>query len=804
MFRMDVKISVRSLVEFILRSGDIDNRTDSGYDTDAMQAGSRIHKRIQKSMGKQYRPEVSLSRTFTDGDLNLTVEGRADGILTDENGILIDEIKGIYADIHFLKEPYPLHLAQVKCYAAIFSNQEKTDPVLCRVTYASLSREEEERKHRLTDNLKQFTYSFSASELEEWMQDVVGKYFRWARFLSNHIEERDQSAAEISFPFPYREGQKKTAVDVYRSIKRSRNLFIQAPTGVGKTLSVLFPSVKAVGEGLSSRIFYLTAKTVTGNAALDAFSLLEKHGLLFKTVMITAKEKACANDVFECNPDACPYAKGHFDRINDAVFSILSEENLITRTTIETYAKRYKVCPYEFSLDISSWCDAVVGDYNYVFDPRVHLRRFFSGEGEKDYIFLIDEAHNLISRASEMYSAVLYKEDILKIKRLTGKMSKRLTNALTQCSREMLSLKRISEDAYTDAGGGEPHKKKEITVLKNIDTLSQKLIGLDSELKKFLEEHKKFPDRDQAVDFFFEVRTFLDTCVHTGEGYRIYAGFTKEKVFFVKLLCIDPSHNLNEYFSQCRSAVFFSATLLPVNYYKTLLTGNTDEYAILAESPFHAKNRLLAIGRDVTSRYVKRNDAEYRKIADYIRKTAQVRRGNYLCFFPSYEFLEKVSGFLDEESFRLIRQSRHMTEEEREQFLSKFDSAKEETQVGLCVMGGIFAEGIDLTDEKLIGALIIGTGLPMINPESELAREYFDEKGEPGFDYAYRFPGMNKVMQAAGRVIRTDTDRGVILLLDERFLFSSYKTLFPREWEEHEITDLKGVSALLRNFWKTT
>lgn len=800
---MDIRISVRFLVEFLLRSGDIDNRTDTGADPDAMQAGSRIHKKIQKSMGPDYRPEVALSRKFEEDGISLTVEGRADGIEKEENGFVIDEIKGIFADPDLLKEPRPLHLSQVKCYAAMFAEQENLREITCQVTYCDLTTdttgENTVRKRFSLKDLKKFRIRYTAEELETWFRDLVKMYFRWARFLDSHRKARNASASGIGFPYAYRPGQKETAVDVYRAILRSRNLFIQAPTGVGKTLSTLYPSVRAIGEGLTSGIFYLTAKTVTGFVAQDAFLLMEKEGLDFKTVTITAKEKACLNSEFDCNPDSCPYAKGHFDRVNDAVFEILQKETVITRQVIETYAEKWQVCPYEFSLDIAVWCDAVICDYNYVFDPRVKLKRFFSENGSrngktKDYIFLIDEAHNLISRASEMFSAEIVKEDILNCKKKTAGMDRKLTSALTECNREMLSLKRNMKEAAVKG-------EEKTEILPGTGTLEFPLLKLDAELSKFLENRRNFPDRKEIQDFFFRVREFLDICSRAGDGYRIYAKTDREGRFSVKLLCVDPSSNLGDSLSFCRTAVFFSATLLPVDYYKELLTGNREEYAICAPSPFDPAKRLLAVGRDVTSRYARRNDAEYRKISDYIRKTVSSRTGNYICFFPSYEFMEKVSVKLKDSGFDFLVQSRHMMEEEREAFLAEFGVKREKTLVGLCVMGGIFAEGIDLANEKLIGAVIVGTGLPMINPESEMAKDYFDGLGKPGFDYAYRFPGMNKVMQAAGRVIRTVEDTGVILLLDDRFLKRDYRSLFPAEWNDAKITDIDGVSALLRDFW---
>lgn len=783
---MNIHISVRSFVEFIMRSGDIDDRTDYGADPEAMQAGCRMHRLIQKSMPDEYRAEVPLKMDFQEDGIVLTLEGRADGIMDADGKTMVDEIKCVYSDLKGIQKPQPVHLAQAKCYAAAYADLNGIRNITCQITYCSLETEGHPQ------DIKRFRFDYTAEELKIWLQDAVGRYFKWARFESSHDAERNSSAAALAFPFAYREGQKKTATDVYRAILRSRNLFIQAPTGVGKTLSVVFPSVKAVGEGLSSRIFYLTAKTVTRTVAEETFALLKQSGLCFKTVTITAKEKACLNNVFACNPDDCPYAKGHFDRINEAVYDIINSEDIITSREINEYANKHKVCPYEYSLDISNWCDAVIGDYNYAFDPRVRLRRYFSDVTGGDYLLLIDEAHNLVSRASEMFSASLKKEDVLKCRKLIRKNApgrKRLLKSLTALNSAMLSLKKeTAEDR--------------ITVLNGISSYAEQLDTLYTELSRFLETKKHFDDRKEVLDFFFEVRTFIDVCARTGKGYRIYAKNDDADGFFIRLLCIDPAANLSESLALCRSAVFFSATLLPVNYYKELLTGNRDEYAVYAPSPFDPEKRLLVVGSDVTSRYDRRNEKEYEKIASYIIRTVSVRSGNYICFFPSYAYLKKVEPYLCGRDYRIITQSQNMPENEREKFLREFDQPAGGVLLGLCVMGGVFAEGIDLAHEKLIGVFVVGTGLPMINDESELTKEYFAEDGKPGFDYAYRFPGMNKVMQAAGRVIRTDTDCGIIELLDDRFLQPSYRALFPQEWENFEITDINGIAGLTESFWK--
>ena len=783
-----VRISVRALIEFILRSGDIDNRTESGPDPEAMLAGGRIHRKIQRSMPSTYRAEVPLKTAFEDGDLQLVVEGRADGIDRRDGMVLVDEIKGVYADVTRFTEAKPLHLAQAYCYACMLAREEGLSGVTCQITYCDLD----------TEEIRRFQTVRTAEELETWMTDLAEQYFRWAHFQADHREERNRSGEAMDFPYDYRPGQKRIAVDVFRAVRRSRNLFVQAPTGVGKTLSVLFPSVKAMAEGLTERIFYLTAKTVTASVAEENLQVLLNRGLDLLACTIRAKEKLCPNEVFECNPELCPYAKGHFDRVNDAVFELLKEGGLFTAERLLAAAEKAGVCPYEFALDVSVWCDTVIADYNYAFDPRVRLRRYFSEGTGGDYIFLVDEAHNLPDRASEMYSASLVKEDVLALKKLIMKKDGRTSRALDRLNRAMLSLRRNLGD-YPEVGRG--ILSGTVAELPDINFLMEPLTGSYFELSRLLEEQKNFPERKEVLTGFFEIRTFLETAEQAGEGYRIYARFDDDG-FRIRLLCVDPSARLKKCLESARTTVFFSGTLLPVQYYKEMLTGDPEEYAIYTESPFDPENRLLLAASDVSSRYQRRTETEFRRIAEYLRITVSAKTGNYLAFFPSYEFLGKVEKVLRIPGTEILVQEKEMDEDQRRAFLSVFAKADGNSRLGLCVMGGAFSEGIDLAEDRLIGCIVVGTGLPAINPESELVKEYFDAAGKDGFDYAYRYPGMNKVRQAAGRLIRTDRDRGVILLLDDRFLTPHSRSLFPLEWADLRRTDLSRIEEELNSFWK--
>ena len=785
-----IRISVRNLVEFILRAGDIDNRI-AATDKDTMQLGSRIHRKIQKQMGPDYHAEVSLKYEIPCNGFILRLEGRADGIIELPEGIVIDEIKGVLRDLKQIKEPVPVHLAQAMCYAYIYAVSHELSEIGVQMTYCNME----------TEEIKRFQSGYTLEELKQWFYDLVGKYEKWARYQIRWKEKRDKSIKGVEFPFEYREGQKNLVTSVYRTILRQKKLFIQAPTGVGKTIATIFPAVKAVGEGLGDKIFYLTAKTITRTVAWQAFETLREQALRMKVIVLTAKDKICFCEETNCNPDYCPYAKGHFDRVNDAVYELLISSDELNREILEEQARKWQVCPYEMSLDIAVWVDAIICDYNYVFDPQAHLRRFF-GEGNKgDYLFLIDEAHNLVERGRQMYSASICKEDFLSIKKKVRYEDEKLTARLEDCNRGLLAMKRECE---------------EYTVLNSVSHIYLKLLNLVTELERFLEECEKEDIREEVLEFYFHIRSFMDTHERLDENYVIYSELDGEGKFWIHLFCVNPAENLGEFLQKGNSTIFFSATLLPINYYKKLLSTGKEDYAIYAESPFDVKNRLLMVGGDVSTKYTRRNADMYHKYAEYLWKLTNGKKGNYLAFFPSYRFLEDVY-----ESFEMIRekkeienfpvighrvtcvvQSQSMSEKDREEFLSAFEEEREESLLGFCVMGGIFSEGIDLTEDKLIGAVIVGTGLPQVCREREILKEYFDQHGQRGFDYAYLYPGMNKVLQAAGRVIRTDEDRGVILLLDDRFFDRRYQETFPREWENRRNCSLENMTEQIEEFWK--
>lgn len=844
----ELHISVRNLVEFILRGGDIDNRS-SRMVQEAMLEGGKIHRKIQKSMGSSYTAEVPLKIERIEESYILVVEGRADGIAfgefaadepaeqmeeqrlvdaqKDEMQIgeplwYIDEIKGVYRNLASMEQPVYVHKAQAMCYAYIYALQNHLDRIGVQMTYCNLD----------TEDIRYFREIWEWENLYDWFEHLITEYKKWADWQIAWRKIRQESIVQLEFPYPYREGQRKLVADVYRTIMRRKTLFIQAPTGVGKTISTIFPAVKAVGEGLADRIFYLTAKTITATVAKETFQILREHGYQAKIIQLTAKEKLCmcgedGTEALECNPVNCPYAKGHYDRVNDAVYDLLQTSDLFTREEILAQAKKYQVCPFEMSLDVATWVDNILCDYNYVFDPNVYLKRFFQEGIKGDYIFLVDEAHNLVDRSREMYSVQLYKEDMLAVKRIMKPHHYMIAKTLDKCNKAMLEFKRECET---------------YEVQESVGVLTFHLMRLASQLEEFFEKPREFPEKKEVLDFYFEVRNFLNMYELVDEHYVIYTQMEEDGRFMIKLFCVDPSLNLQKCIDKANATIFFSATLLPINYYKQILSTKEDNYAIYAESTFAESQRLLAFAPDVSTKYTRRGPAEYLRIAQYIQVAVEGKEGNYMVFFPSYKMMQDVYEVFrdiaegenpadsaeevqdredgkdgkegknskdgrygrDEKNqiLEICMQTSNMQEQEREQFLQMFEQEREGSLVAFCVMGGIFSEGIDLKNDKLIGAIIVGTGLPQISNERQILKDYYDERGLSGFDYAFRYPGINKVLQAAGRVIRTQEDRGIILLLDERFLQADYAPLFPREWKERKVCNLKQIKEEVKRFWK--
>lgn len=789
--KQEIKISVRNLVEFVLRSGDLDSSFRS---MSRAVDGTKAHQKVQKSKDENYEAEVTLKHSFVHEGFIFRIEGRADGIIYEglevnkeineekspDCSICIDEIKSTTRPLEIIDENYnELHWAQAKCYAYIYSLQNKLDNIDVQLTYFHLD----------TEMVKNIRKNFSFKSLEEFFYDIIDKYIVWANFTSQWGIVRDNSVKELVFPFEkYRIGQRELAVTVYRTIRDGKKLFAQAPTGIGKTISTLFPTVKAFSEGHASKIFYLTAKTIARQVAEEAFIKMREKGLRFKTLTLTAKDKICFKDESRCDPEYCEYAKGHFNRVNDGLLDILKNEDELSRTVVEKYSRKHNICPFEFSLDLALWADTVICDFNYVFDPRVYLKRFFD-LSNNEYTFLIDEAHNLVDRSREMFSATLYKRPFLDLKRVFKDKEPRIAKSLDKLNSYMLKMKKLCGDENF-------YIQKEMP-----DDISYLLNNLMSESEEFLATKQGIEGHKELLDLFFEALSFTRILELYDDRYVTYVEKDSKDVK-LKIFCLDPSYLLSEAVKRGKTAIFFSATLSPIEYFKDILGGHQDDDVMILPSPFDQKNLLLMIASNVSTRYKDRENS-YHMIADYI-KIVSKEKGNYLVFFPSYKYMNDVYEIFIEKypEYNSIIQTNAMTEEEREAYLSKFQYNPKETLISFAVMGGIFSEGVDLKGDRLSGAIVVGVGLPQICLERNIIRQYFDENNNKGFNYAYMYPGMNKVLQAAGRVIRTEKDKGVVLLIDDRFAYKSYKMIFPKEWRHNiEVFSPEKVKSMIDLFW---
>lgn len=771
-----ISISVRSLVEFVLLHGDL----VSGFaGSSRLGEAIKAHQTVQKSSLEDYAPEVALSLATEIEGVRFQISGRADGIIRRENGIFIDEIKTTTGVLEFIEEDSNrLHWAQAQCYAYMYATENCCSAMGVQVTYYQLDTAETKIFFRILD----------IAELQEFFEDLLRRYLAWARMIQDWEGVRDRSIAALEFPFAsYRPGQRELAGGVYKTIREGHKLFIQAPTGTGKTIATIFPALKALAEHSTSRIFYLTAKTVTRTIAEDSLAQMRQRGLRVKSATLTAKDKVCLVPGAACTADECEYARGYYDRVREASKEIFQQDQW-NRSTILEHALTHQICPFEFSLDLALWADIIICDYNYAFDPRVYLKRFFA-DGGGDFTFLIDEAHNLLDRAREMFSAQLFKQSVLDLKKATKEDLPKVSKSLATLNTVLLGLRKQCEEMGTCVSKEQP--KELYPALRKFTHLAE----------EYLVQNQPTPFREQLLEFYFKACAFLRTAEIYDQRYVTYYEGTDQD-FFVKLFCLDPSHLLREGMRRGKASILFSATLSPLEYFIQSLGGDEDSYKLRLTSPFASDNLCLLVEDKISTKYRTRINS-YGSVAEVIGEVVRAKTGNYLVFFPSYRYLAEVQVRFSElyPEVDVICQTTGMSEVDRENFLHRFESGGGRNLVGFALMGGLFGEGIDLTGERLTGAIIVGVGLPQVCLEREVIRCYFQEEMGNGFEYAYIYPGMNKVLQAAGRVIRTESDRGVVVLIDERFGQPGYTRLFPPEWRPHKVGDNRTLRDELEKFW---
>ena len=771
-----VGVAVRTLVDFVLKSGDL---AFAFRGTRRALEGLRAHQKIQSGRPAGYTPEIPVRHRLETKRIVLAIDGRIDGVFQDGADTVIDEIKSTRRELKALRdEPDARHWGQAKLYAWMYAAEQGLERIDVQLTYYHLE----------TGRTLEIRQRFAFATLAAFAEALVTEFLAWAEGLDEWRRRRDRAIQALVFPFEsYRAGQRRMAVAVYRAIQEGHPAMIQAPTGIGKTLGTVFPAVKAMGAGLTSRVFYLTARTTGQRTVEKTLALLGAAGLAFKSLTLTAKDKLCPHPEAACTPEECPRARGHYDRLKGARQAAF-EQMALDREALTRLAGMHAVCPFELGLDMALWTDMVIADYNYAFDPRVYLRRFFEETGN-DFIFLIDEAHNLVDRSREMFSAALDKQAFLDLRRDLREDHPVLYRTLGRVNAWLATARR----ECLNAGGA-------VAAVAPPEALLPRLMRFMTRAEKWLLQNIKTPWREDLMQLYFDAAAFLRVAEQYDRAYATcYAGDARD--LRLKLFCIDPARQMAEALTRCRAAVFFSATLTPFDYFNTLLGGNACTQFLRLPSPFPRENLCLAIDGRISTYYREREqtaDAVVAAIADLVRH----RPGNYLVFFPSYAYLQMVHTRFARRHPDLSAcvQAAGMTESDRDDFLAQFGDGIPDPLVGFVVMGGIFGEGIDLAGDRLAGAVIVGVGLPGIGLERDLIRDYFETQRQAGFDFAYRLPGFNRVLQAAGRVIRTSRDRGFVLLLDQRYGHRRYRALFPAEWRPVHLKPGREVAAVVAAF----
>ena len=767
-------LSVHQLVDFLLRTGDIDNRI---YNSATMSEGTLIHAMYQSRQGGNYVSEYNLFEQFKVNDFRVVLEGRADGIIDLGSTAIIDEIKSTIVPLEeYYESQKEWHLGQAKCYALMYAHQQHYDAISIRLTYI----------HQVDKSQLIKTFDYLTSELEKEVTKLLEDYIEFFRIVFDRKVNRNESAKNIKFPFGnFREGQKELAKYCYGIAQNGGILFAEAPTGIGKTVSTLFPCVKSFANTDNEKIFYLTAKNSGKEMAFKTANLLIDNGLEASAIEILAKDKVCFCPGKACNPDECPFAKGYYTKIREIVKDTIKNSKSISTQDIIEIAQHHAVCPFELSLDLSLYMDIIICDYNYFFDPIVYLKRFFDSDAS-NMIVLVDEAHNLVERSRDMYSASFDSFRFKQVKRSLRHFEyKKYKKAQTRMTKFF--------NKFDDFPlGNSPIEMFNSTCL---NAMKDYLVACADVNKN---HHNVVTD--EFTEFYLDLNKFVKLLDFFDETFQLYIT-KKEDDVKVQLFCIDPSEHLKRTMDQVKGKIFFSATLSPAEYYMDVI-GRAKKNALLTlSSPFDKDNMKVLVAPKISVRYKNRQDT-LTKVADYIKEFVSHKVGNYFVYVPSYEYLEMLVPHLTSGNFELLVQEKDMSEPEKEQFLSCFVDRPEKTMLGVAVLGGAFSEGIDLVGERVIGVVVVGVGIPQICFERDLIRDYFEKQAHKGYEYAYASPGINKVMQALGRVIRSETDRGVALLVDDRYLTNQYNDIFKGIYADYEVvTSIEDINEQVENFW---
>ncbi len=860
-----VKLSVRELCALAYMGGSIDNRYPARHLVDRASEGRDVHRKLREwresesatdtdDIGAVYYPELPLAHVETCDSVTFSVEGRADGVWLSEDGsCIVEEIKSITGLPElYARAPRDRDLAQLICYGYFSAVSRGLSSVTLRLTYARVG-EEDQAAH--VDSV------FSAEGLR-------GAYLALLRMIltrAKDLSERKTTVREIAksavFPYPdMREAQKDMILECWRDMRAGRTLFAEAPTGIGKTIATLYPAVRCLGENLCDQIFYLTAKNATRREAAAAAAKIVEAGTPIRTCVITARDQACLCEAARlgrregrrissyCNPAACPYAKGYYDRVESVIERMLAGgKHLFTGLDIRRAAEEGRVCPYELALDLSERCEVVICDYNYVFSPAVSLRRYFSdgipgSEGHR-YVFLVDEAHNLPDRARDMYSGYLTLSRVTALqdafraweeKALMGIFPEEdegvgnlpdgseregaRTSRLTAAALDDLvgPLTRMKDGCAENATTGSDGIRRGVSLEHRDPTaLCEAVRQISALCDRWLRRQMGHPLYGQVDDLAAALRTFRTAADYYDRRFVTFTeieGPPDEEDVRVRLVCLDPADILRPILKKATASVLFSATLTPAAYFADILGGGKNAVTVSFDSPFPTDHLCIAVCDQINTRYEKREES-YRRLVSYIAAVVSARKGNYMIYFPSYAYLDAVYERFHKRhpTVKTVVQTPGMTHAERDAFIAAFSPDSKELQIGFCVLGGSFSEGVDLPGRSLIGAMIVGVGIPGLSNERNIMREYYDERAaavgdgnaREGYDYAYTYPGMNHVLQAAGRVIRRDDDYGVVVLLDDRYLAEPYLHLYPDHWKGMvSVGDPQSLYQHLSRFWQ--
>lgn len=769
------RINMRALAEFSLLAGDL---YADGMNLSRIREGIINHRALQCRYEGGMKAEAPLEMKVSTGTCELIISGRADGLLIGRDLITIEEIKSSQGRVR--PDGYPVHWAQAEGYALMACLEYGLEQAEVSLVYV----------HALSgrSNETRITRRLALAELKRDFDRVLKPYADWLDDRTRFEDARDESIKKLVFPFPdYREGQKKMAVRVYRAMLERHNLLMEAPTGIGKTVGTLFPAIKALGRGCIGKVLYLTAKRTASRAAWDCMRLLARSGLRARVCMLTAKAQSCLTPGARCVPDACPYCAGYFDK-RRAALSEARAAYAYDAEFIETLARKYGICPFELSLDISEMADVIICDYNYVFDPNVCLRRYFASKS--DFGLLIDEAHNLEARARDMLSAGIRFQDYVTLYR-------HVNAQLGPQSAECLRLVELMR-AWRAFGAGRTGESFEAVKPEALIRACESFTDATSPVLSAGAECS-----GEWAELWFALMDFAKVgSMYSPDSYSTICSI-HDGGADVTQLCVDASGHIRSCIAKARASIMFSATLSPVKYYfKALgLDESRGDDMLELPSPFLSENflvRRLAI----PTRYAQRAPS-LAPIAKVIHSLAASHTGSYIACFPSYAYLHDACAEFRREfpDVEVIEQRQNMDDRARAKFLSRFLEKPERSMVGFIAMGGAFSESIDLPGERLSGAVIVGVALPQMSPVREALRAHFEAGQGEGFNYAYVYPGICRVLQAAGRVIRTEDDAGVALLVDDRFFREPYASLFPAHWNVAS-AEPEELDGLLRRFWR--